>query len=64
MKNVVCRLPYSLRVPMWLVTVLVVFLIERMVKLSKMVLIVGGIGTILFYFWMALTANTLFFLFQ
>lgn len=64
MKSVVCRLPYSVRVPMWLVTVLVVFLIERMVRLSKVVFIVFSLATILFYFWMALTANTLFFLFQ
>ena len=61
MKSVVCRLPYTVRVPMWVITVLVVFLVERLTKLSKIAAIVLGILAVILYFWLALSANSLFF---
>lgn len=64
MKSVVCRLPYTLRVPMWVITVFVVFLAERMMKLSKIAAIVLGILAVMIYFWLALSVNSLFFWIQ
>jgi hypothetical protein len=61
MKSVVCRLPYTVRVPMWVFTVLVVFLVERFIKLSKIAAIVLGVLAVMVYFWLAISANSLFF---
>ncbi|EOI51590.1 hypothetical protein I592_04006 [Enterococcus gilvus ATCC BAA-350] len=61
MKSVVCRLPYSVRVPMYVLTVLVVFLIERLTILAKVLFVLLVAGAIILYFWMSLSANSLFF---
>lgn len=61
MKSVVCRLPYSIRVPMYLLTVLVVFLIERLAILARVLFVLLVAGVIILYFWMSLSANSLFF---
>ena len=61
MKSVVCRSPYTVRVPMWVFTVLVVFLVERFIKLSKIAAIVLGVLAVMVYFWLAISANSLFF---
>lgn len=61
MKSVVCRLPYTVRVPMWVFTVLVVFLVDRFIKLSKIAAIVLGVLAVIVYFWLAISANSLFF---
>lgn len=61
MKNVVCRLPYSIRVPMYLGTVLIWFLIERGIKAARLTGVLVFIGIVLLYFWVSLSANSLFF---
>lgn len=76
MKSVVCRLPYTVRVPMYVLTVIAAFIIERvfavgtfaikpfvtLVKtLITMAVIFIVIVAVLTFFWMSLTANSLFF---
>lgn len=61
MKNVVCRLPYSIRVPLYVLAVSVVFMIERFIKLSKVLLFLFTVWAIIAYFWLSLSANSLFF---
>jgi hypothetical protein len=61
MKNVVCRLPYSVRVPMFVLTVLMAYLLDRLAVLAKAAFVILIAGAIILYFWLSLSANSLFF---
>lgn len=61
MKSIVCRFPYSVRVPMFVLTVLMVFLINRFTIIAKSLFVLLIVGVTIFYFWVSIATNSPFF---